>query len=156
MTSKHSGNELRQDDSAVVGKPPLLQPLVHEVRHIRLHPCCHKIPEQFTVLPTECRQHPLENFVVSYVAIFVLHLLHLPVAHIDPKELVQFGVRNRSVLAMIYRTYLCPIVVIRHLVCCCTGRCCSSSLSPRWHRSTVSRSFLDKCTQIRVDCWLFI
>jgi hypothetical protein len=148
---------LQQDDSAVVGKPPRLPPfLVHEVRPIQLHPCCHKIPERFTILPTKCRQHPLENFVVSYVAILVLHLIHLTVSHIDARELVQSGARNRDVLAMIRRAYLHPIVAIRHLVCCCTGRCCSSTLSPRWHRSTVRHTFLYKLTQIRVDCWLFI
>ena len=84
---------------------------------------------------------------------FILHLLYLPVAHIDHKELVLTGVQNQlNVLARTLRAYLRPITVSRHLVGCCVGRRCSSTLSPRWHWSTVRRSFLDKLTQIRVNC----
>ncbi len=86
---------VRQDDGAVVGIEPLRRPpFDHEVRHLQSHPCRHEIPERFTDL-AERRQHPLENFVVSYVAIQVLHPLHLIVAHIDTKEFVQSSVRYR-------------------------------------------------------------
>jgi hypothetical protein len=110
LTSEHSSDLVILDDNALVRiEPPRLPPSEHEVRHLRSHPRCHESPERFTL--SDGWQHPLKNFVVSYVAMFILHLLYLLVAHIDPKELVLTGVWNQlDVPARTLRAYFRPII----------------------------------------------